>query len=77
MSDITVPIELASFRPETPQAEVDFFKRYPKTRMPSAQWDRFYCVSVQHRGLHCSSCLSDQEYTGYANFDDKCCCRAV
>lgn len=73
--DIIVPIELATFRPKTPREEIDFFAKYPDTVMPYDQWERFYCVSTQHRGLHCGSCLSDEEYLGVANFDDKCCCK--
>ncbi len=73
----TLPEELATFRPNSPQEEIDFFARYPRTKMTDKEWDRFYCVSTQHRGLHCGSCLSDEEYFGMPNFDDKCCCKAA
>lgn len=59
----------------TPQEQVDYFNKYPNIRLPIKQWDTFYCVSIEHKGFHCSSCKSDEEYNNYTpNFDDRCCC---
>jgi hypothetical protein len=77
--DIVVPETLAQakLKWKTPQDEVDYWKQHPKTRMPVKMWDEYYCSSILHRGLCCSSCLGEEEYLGQPNFDDKCCCRAV
>jgi hypothetical protein len=45
------------------------------SRMPHDEWERFYVTSTRHRGMCCQSCLTDEEVNGWANFDDKCCCR--
>ena len=77
-SDIVLPEDLPEARRKwkTRQDEVDYWTAHPKTRLPSEIWGQYYCVSTQHRGLHCGSCLSDEEYTGQPNFDDMCCCKA-
>lgn len=79
MSDYIYPEDFAAWQltNPTPQQQVDYFAAHPKTRMPGKQWDTFYSVTTQHKGFHCGSCLSDEEYNGYPNFDDKCCCIAT
>lgn len=43
--------------------------------MPLSHWDLFYCVSAEHRGTCCPSCLQDR---ADGNFNlDECCCRAL
>lgn len=70
----TLPTDSKKWK--TPQDEVDYWEAHPETRMPLSMWEKYYCSSIQHRGFCCSSCLSDEEYLGMPNFDDKCCCRA-
>lgn len=39
-------------------------------------WAQYYVQTVDHKGLHCVSCLEDQEW-GYMDYDDEfCCCKA-
>lgn len=35
---------------------------------------RFYCHSREHRGVCCSSCMSERDFDYYCT--DACCCRA-
>lgn len=78
-SDIIVPEDFAKWQQSnpTPEQQIDYFNKHFKIRMLSVMWNKFYCVSLQHRGFHCSGCLSDQEYLGTLNFDNKCCCKAI
>lgn len=78
MTDITVPLDFAEWKltNPTPQQQIDYFKEHSGIRIPTKMWDTFYCVSLEHMGFHCGSCLSDEEYLGTPNFDDKCCCLA-
>jgi len=61
----------------TPEQQIEYFRTHDKVRMSTVMWKKFYCQSLQHKGLCCSSCLGDEEYEGVPNFDDKCCCEAV
>jgi hypothetical protein len=62
-----------------PRSQLRWFQRFAKEldQQYPDYWDRFYCNSLQHRGLHCSSCVDD-ENEGYSDLDpDHCCCRAL
>ena len=77
-ANIVVPQDFAAWKltNPTPQEQIDYFKAHPDTKMPRKMWDAFYCSTLAHKGFHCGSCLSDAEYLGQPNFDDKCCCLA-
>jgi hypothetical protein len=65
-----------------PYSQIRWFDRfrYPRGHAESAPaqyWDRFYCESAQHRGLHCQSCIDDQQ-GGWDPWEaDWCCCKAT
>ena len=61
-----------------PQSQLRWFRRFMNqvTPMRASGWDRFYCNSVEHRGLCCESCAEDAE-NGYGSFEEHCCCYAV
>lgn len=79
MLDIVVPEDFAEWKltNPTPEQQVEYFENHKDTKMPRSMWQEFYCVTTQHMGFHCDSCLSDEEYLGMPNFDDKCCCIAT
>lgn len=59
-----------------PRSQLRWFRRFRDsldTRW--VQWDCYYCVSVEHRGGCCVSCL-DEEYAGYGGSASGCCCKA-
>lgn len=74
--DITVPEGFAEWKltNPSPQEQLDYFRSHTGIKMPSAMWNTFYCTTLEHRGFHCSGCMSDEEYNGWPNFDDMCCC---
>ena len=72
-----------------PRSQVRWFDRFHGQikAMPSDEWDRFYCESVQHRGQCCMSCVEDAR-EGYCDWDrpadplhpvedERCCCYAI
>lgn len=77
-ADIVVPEGFDKWQLSNPKPveQIVYFTEHKSIKMPIAMWDKFFCSSLQHRGFHCSSCLSDEEYLGQPNFDDKCCCRS-
>lgn len=61
-----------------PRSQLRWFERFVgdmKPR-PSADWDRFYCDSLDHRGLCCVSCIADKE-DGYGDDIEGCCCKRL
>jgi hypothetical protein len=54
-----------------------WFLRFREELAPCTEKDLapFYCDSVEHRGLCCASCRSEQD-DGYY-YTDSCCCRAT
>ena len=73
MSKDVVPDWVEGFSPEK---QVEWFDNQTGLWLGCEEWDRFYCSSVLHKGLHCISCVVEQE-DGYGYFDDdRCCCRA-
>jgi hypothetical protein len=76
VNDIVIPENLDTWQltNPTPEEQIAYFDEHDKVQMPHKMWDKFYCVSLEHRGFHCSSCTGEEEYTGVANFDDRCCC---
>jgi hypothetical protein len=61
-----------------PRSQLRWFVRFRKALRPRRPdwWARFYCSSVQHRGLCCDSCLDDYD-AGYDEPNgDRCCCRS-
>lgn len=64
-----------------PRSQVRWFERFVghghDKYARADYWDRFYVESELHRGLHCSSCVEEQN-GGYQDYDpDWCCCRAT
>lgn len=59
-----------------PADQLDWFDHQRGMERPLAVWNRYYCVSVSHRGLHCDSCLDDKA-DGHGDDIEGCCCRAL
>jgi hypothetical protein len=59
---------------EPPEVQLAWFGANSGITMTHSEWAQFYCESLEHKGLCCSSCEQDWEYQGYLNFDDHCCC---
>jgi len=59
-----------------PRSQLRWFRRFydELTAMRFEEWARFYCESVEHRGICCVSCRSDEDYFGWPVYDDHCCC---
>ena len=70
------PSELVGIIELSPDEQVAFFKARPGIIMKYDEWENYYCATTEHKGLHCSSCLGEEEYSGEPVFDDKCCCKA-
>jgi hypothetical protein len=62
-----------------PRSQLRWFDRFRNVLTPQSYkvWDRFYCVTVQHRGNCCTSCVEDEEYDACYSMWPRCCCRAL
>lgn len=56
----------------SPEEQFEWFEEHEVGALPSKTWEKYYCVTTRHKGLHCSSCIQEQE-DGYFEFDDICC----
>jgi hypothetical protein len=58
-----------------PQEQIEWFRDNNPVWLAPKTWDDYYVDSVQHKGLCCSSCISDYVYEErWPHPDDACCC---
>ncbi len=61
-----------------PRSQIRWFDRFwnELKAQPYSFWAGFYCHSVSHRGMCCSSCIADKD-EGYGDDIEGCCCEAI
>lgn len=55
----------------TPESQVEWFEINDVGPQPHKVWAEFYVVTTSHKGLHCVSCIEDQNL-GYMDFEYCC-----
>lgn len=60
-----------------PRSQLRWFRRF-RDQLDArwVDWARYYCISLEHRGGCCVSCLDD-EMEGYGGYGSGCCCLAT